>query len=341
MHDRQITFPDLPLRIDLGAHTATARTTGPDAQKWRFRLRRVEHLTTRLVVAQILAEAETKSSKPLLVYFADASGEATRLLREHRISFVDEHGECFLFFPPLVIDRRFPTSSKPRFDSPISDDARNPFGRRGSRVLRVLLLHPQSEFSMHELARQAMVSGTLVSRVTRALSEEGWIDLDPDPDDRRFRRVRMRRPRASLEAWRGAWDRRRIPVESWNIRSDGVEATLKRLKRARAQAPDLRWAIGGLAGAAFVKRVVEPASTLLWVSRDDLRSLEETLLPTRSANAYPQLRVATAPDDFIFDLADSDEGLPVADRVQLWLDCSGEGERALGAADAVAEAMGW
>lgn len=340
MHDRQITFPDLPLKIDLGAHTATARTSGTDAQKWRFRLRRVEHLTTRLV-AQILAEAEAKSSKPLLVYFAEASGEATRLLREHRISFIDKRGECFLLSPPLVVDRRFPTSSKPRFDPPISDDARNPFGRRGSRVLRLLLLHPHSEFNMHELAHQAMVSGTLVSRVTRAMSEEGWIDLSPDPNDRRFRRVRMRRPRVSLEAWKGAWDRRRIPVESWNIRSDGVEATLRRLKRVRAQAPDLRWAIGGLAGAAFVKRVVEPASTLLWVSRDDLRPLEEILLPTRSGSAYPQLRVATAPDDFIFDLVDRDKGIPVADRVQLWLDCSGEGERALEAADAVAEAMGW
>jgi len=53
------------------------------------------------------------------------------------------------------------------------------------------------------------------------------------------------------------------------------------------------------------------------------------------------LRVAIAPDDFIFDLSSSKRGVPVADRVQLWLDCNGEGERALSAADAIAREMGW
>jgi hypothetical protein len=118
---------------------------------------------------------------------------------------------------------------------------------------------------------------------------------------------------------------------------------MRRLKRVRSQAPDLRWALGGLAGASLVKRVVEPGNTLLWVSPRDIGGLEEALLPTRSGSANPQLRVATAPDDFIFDLAEErgKKRLPVVDQVQLWLDCSSEGERALEAADAIAEEMGW
>jgi DNA-binding MarR family transcriptional regulator len=341
MHNRQITFPDLPIRVDLGTRTATARLTGSGAEAWTFRLHRAEHLTASRVASEVLPEADDQSSTPMLVYFAHASRDATRLLREHRISFIGEYGECFLFSPPLVVDRQVPAVPKPRLDSSISDDARNPFGRRGSRVLRWLLLHPHEEFSMHDLAHGAMVSGTLVSRVTRALSEEGWIDLEPDADDRRVRRVRMRRPRESLAAWGRAWERRRIPVEGWGIRSDGFEATMRKLKRARSHAPGLQWALGGLAGAALVRRVVEPESALLWVPRHDLRPLEEVLLPTRSANAYPQLRVATAPDDFIFDLVEERNGLPVADRVQLWLDCSQAGERGMEAADAIAKEMGW
>jgi hypothetical protein len=35
------------------------------------------------------------------------------------------------------------------------------------------------------------------------------------------------------------------------------------------------------------------------------------------------------------------DGLPVSDPVQLWLDCSSEGERALEAADTVAAVAGW
>jgi DNA-binding MarR family transcriptional regulator len=315
--------------------------TGSEAQSWTFRLHRVEHLTASLVASEILPEVGAQDSMPLLVYFAHASRDAIQLLREHRISFTGEQGECFLFYPPLVIDRQAPVALRPKLDSSLSDEARNPFGRRGSRVLRWLLLHPNDEFSMHDLAQRAMVSGTLVSRVTRALSEEGWIDLEPDADDRRVRRVRIRHPRDSLVAWGRAWERRRIPVENWGIRSDSFEATMRKLKRVRSHAPGLQWALGGLAGAALVRRVVEPDSALLWVPRRDLRPLEEALLPTRSANAYPQLRVATAPDDFIFDLVEERDGLPVADRVQLWLDCSRGGERGLEAADAIAKETGW
>jgi hypothetical protein len=338
----QITFPDLPLEIELQPDMAIVRTTDRGEKTWSFRLRWFEHLTAR-VASETLGEANTEGSKPLLVHFAHASPDAIRLLRENRISFLGDGGECFLLSPPLIIDRKLPVTqgSTRRSKSPLPDETRNPFGRGASRVLRWLLLNPRDRFSMHELARNSMVSHSLVSRVTRALDEEGWIDLGPDPDDRRVRLVRMRRPRESLEAWGRAWDRRRIPRQSWNVRSDGADAVMRRLKRVKLQAPDLRWALGGLAGASLVKRVVEPGSTLLWVSRHDIGGLEEALLPTRSGSAHPQLRVATAPDDFIFDLAGKQKGLPVADQVQLWLDCSGEGERALEAADAIAEGMGW
>ncbi len=324
---------------------ATVRTTGFREKTWAFRLRRFEHLTARLVASEILSKASVKGSKPLLVHFAHASPDAIRLLREGRISFLGDGGECFLLSPPLIVDRKLPVTPGParRSKSSLADETRNPFGHGASRVLRWLLLHPKDKFSMHELARDSMVSHSLVSRVTRALDEEGWIDLEPDPEDRRVRLVRMRRPRESLEAWGRAWDRRRIPIQSWNVRSDGADAVMRRLKRVRSQAPGLRWALGGLAGASLVKRVVEPGNTLLWVSPHDIGGLEEALLPTRSGSAYPQLRVATAPDDFIFDLA-KERGmkrLPVVDQVQLWLDCSSEGERALEAADAIAEEMGW
>lgn len=343
MQDRQINLGNFPLKIDLRSRTATVKVKGSGPAAWSFRLRRVEELTDRLIAAEILEDADAAASKPLLVYFKRASPGVLQTMRERRISFIGEQGACFLFSPPLFVDRELPMVSPPMPEpsSVMSADARNPFGRTGSRVLRWLLLHPDEEFSMHDLARETKISGALVSRVTRALDEEAWIDLERDPQDLRVRRTRMRRPQAALAAWGQSWDRRRIATQGWNIRSDSVEATVRRLKRARQRDPDLRWAIGGLAGASFVKRVVEPTNTLLWVSRDHLDGLRDVLAPTRSARAHPALRVAIAPDDFIFDLSSELEGVPVVDRVQLWLDCNGEGERALQAAEAIAREMGW
>ena len=310
---------------------------------WVFRLHRVADLTDRLVAAEILDEVDGPASKPLLVHFERASASAMQTLREHRISFIGESGACFLFSPPLIVDRELPPTHLPATRQPpaIGAGERNPFGRTASRVLRWLLLHPTQEFSMHDLTLNTELSGPLVSRVVRTLDSEAWIDLAPDPIDRRIRRVRMRRPLQALAAWGRAWERRRISTENWNIRADSAEAAMRRLKRVGQREPELRWAVGGLAGASLLERVVEPATTLLWVSGDHLEGLGRALAPTRSINSHPSLRVAVAPDDFIFDLATHRKGLPVVDPVQLWLDCSREGERAAQAADAIAREMNW
>jgi hypothetical protein len=165
----QITFPDLPLEIELQSDVAIVRTTDRRGRPWSFRLRRFEHLAARSVASEILSESNAKGSKPLLVHFAHASPDAIRLLRENRISFLGDGGECFLLSPPLIVDRKLPMTQGPtrRSESPPSDETRNPFGHGASRVLRWLLLNPRDRFSMDELARNSMVSHSLVSRVTR------------------------------------------------------------------------------------------------------------------------------------------------------------------------------
>jgi len=47
------------------------------------------------------------------------------------------------------------------------------------------------------------------------------------------------------------------------------------------------------------------------------------------------------PDPWTLGLSRPVDELPIADPVQLWLDCASEGERALEAADAVAQFMSW
>lgn len=343
MQHRQINLPRLALAVELRQRTARVRVTEGARTSWSFRLIDVEDLTVRNV-PDLLAEAR-KPGKPLLVHFDRASPQARSLLREERVSFFGGADSCFLFSPPLIVDSRLDLPAEPyrswseREERPVA--ARNPFGRSASRVLRWLLLHPEERFGMRALAEETQVSETLVSRVVRAMDDEAWVEVGADSHDRRARTVRMRRPREALSAWARSWDRRRMGSEYWSIRAEGQPMLISRLSAASRRAPELRWAVGGVAGAHQMRRAVEPGAALLWVSRHDVDGLAKTLRPRRVARAEAQVRVMVAPDDYVFRLAWKSDGLPVADPVQLWLDCHGEGERALEAADAVAEEMGW
>lgn len=342
MSVRQITLPDLPLRIELRGRTATVRSTGSTPGEWKFRLRRVHDLTTRLAESEIVPSAPAEQP-PLLVHFDNASPQAKAVLRKHQISFLGEGGECFLFAPPLVVDRESPRAYRQagRPTAAASATLRNPFARNASRALRLLLLQPDREFSIGELARAAELSDALVSRVVHSLHEDSWVDVDRDQKDSRYRRVRIARPREALSAWATVWRRRRVQVEHWDIRTENPNLTMRRLRETRKRRPGLHWAVGGISGASLIQRVVEPANVWVWVSEDEISQWEKMLLPTRTARGQASLSLAVAPDDFTLGLATECKGLPVADPVQLWLDCSREGERALDAADAIAERMGW
>jgi DNA-binding MarR family transcriptional regulator len=287
-----------------------------------------------------------EADEPLLVHFERSSPQGRALLRKQKISFLGERGECFLYAPPLLVDRELRVAlSEPLPGSPISSpERRNPFARQASRVLRWLLLHPGEGLGIRELARDTELSVTLVSRVTQSLYEESWVDIDPDPADGRFRRVSIRRPLEALSGWRRAWEQRRIGIEYWDIGARDHRSVLEALRRLDTNLgpeTDVGWALGGLAGASLVTRAVEPASVAVWVRRDALAAFGESLLPMRASRSSAMLRVSMVPDDFILRLATMRSDLPVVDPVQLWLDCSREGERALEAADAIAVEMGW
>jgi hypothetical protein len=162
------------------------------------------------------------------------------------------------------------------------------------------------------------------------------------------RLLRLERPAALLDAWLARWQRRRISTRQWDIGARDPEEALSLLAEAAADRADRadpaagEWAVGGLAGAAAVRRAVEPAQVLVWASVTGADALAGALHPAPARGATRgAVRVSLAPDPWILSLADHSGRVPVADPVQLWLDCASEGERSLEAAAAVADAMGW
>ncbi len=278
---------------------------------------------------------------PVFVSYRHATAQARRALRDAGVSFAGPDGRVFIRAPGILVDRdeRLRTAAAPEL-SFADETLRNPFSLRASRVPRLMLLDPQRSFSVLELADAADLNHATVSRALYALREAAFVQVQPT-GDRRRRAYRLQRPRALLEAWLPLWRRRRVSSERWDIGARDSPDALVLLTEAADTVSSPAFAIGGLAGAASVRRAVDPVDVRVWTTPEDLRALRRRLHPEPARGGRGTLRVCIAPDPWTLSLARELDGLRVADPVQLWLDCSSEGERALEAAEAIAEVSGW
>lgn len=318
--------------LEIGARRATLRT--PDQMFVSFRVRRIDALNA--AEARRVLSYASDAENPQLVVFRTASPEAKTLLRNRQVSYAGEDGEWFLFAPPVYVERpaRRPTVAPPA-------KATSPFAPRASRIPRWLLLHRDESPSLSAIARQVELSEATVSRTARALASEGLVELIADPKDTRVRRLRARNTAGLLEALeRSTWPRR-TSRQTWDIGARDAPSAMSRWREATNDVNTAPYAVGGLAGAATVRHVVEPADMLVWLRREDVAGWSDRLLAEPARPGPGRVTIQVTPDPFVLQLASEHDGMKIADPVQLYLDCRLAGERALEAADAIREVMGW
>jgi hypothetical protein len=284
------------------------------------------------------AEVTSESAAPddrVLVVFGRSSPAARARLRDAGVSYSAADGELFVFAPPVYVERPPRRPALPALPTPTA-----PFAIRASRVARWLLLHAHERPSFRQLALAAELSEAMVSRTVRALADERLVAVESDPDDARLRRVRLRDTRALLDAFERSAAARRPRRVTWDVGAANTQGALELLREAAAEV-ELPYALGGLAGAAFIRRVVEPAELVVWIGRDDRELWAEALVGTPARPALGRITAQLAPDPFVLRLATVRDGVRVADPVQLYLDCRVAGERALEAAEAIRGEMDW
>jgi len=340
---RSLELPE-PMRAEIEAEQAHVRVA-LDAPPTTFALRRLPLLTAETADLVITGGNE---ERPVLVLYAKSSPDGRKRLRDARVSFAGDDGRIFLYAPPLYVERELPR--RPRAETPDlvavesgggEDVGRNPFSERSSRIPRWLLLHPGEPFTVTLLAAAVDLSVAAVSRVVRSLDDAGFLERGETLDGR-TREFRLRRPRDLLQTWAARRMGKQTRQRLWDVGAADVEAAFALLGGIGREFPTLKWSVGGLAGAAVLRRSVEPADVALWVRPDQVGDLAHTLMPEPGRpSSRGVLRIRTTPDPWVLDLATSHDGLRIADPVQLWLDCMNEGERALEAADAVAQTVGW
>ena len=334
-------LPDLPSVVVIDESNDELRIGLPEGSEATFRPVWLASLSSRRA-AEIVAYSSNEISPPLFVMFRRSSPDARSALRDAGISFAGEDGYVFVRAPGVYVERDRPVPRRRNQISGVEADhkaVRNPFATRSSRVPRWMLNFPDQAFSPSSIARAVELNPAAVSRILSALEDAAFIgETESGPGPGRKRAVALRRSLALLEDWLPVWQRRRIQRWQWDIGAHGVEEALRIIRAVDDQSG---WATGGLAGAAILSRAVEPAGVTLWVSPDAVESLAEALQPIEARGGRGRVELALAPDPWTLGLARPVEGLPVADPVQLWLDCASEGERALEAADAVAHLMSW
>ena len=270
-----------------------------------------------------------------MIAFERSSPEARAYLRDRRASYAAGDGELFVYAPPVFVER--PSRRKV---VPVGAAPAAPFANRASRVPRWLLLHANDQPSFRELATRLELSEAMVSRTMRALADDGLAAIGSDPRDARLRLARLPEPARLLDAFeRAAAGRRRRRV-TWEVGARDASEAMKALQAA-AHKLNVPYAVGGVAGASFVRPAVEPVDVVVWIRRDDADLWAEELAPITARPAPGRLTIQLTRDPFVLSLASNRHGIQVADPVQLYLDCRSAGERALEAADAIRSEMRW
>lgn len=331
--------------IQLTVYGERARATiGESGMSEDFRVWEGRRLTPSVIEERVLA-LPPDDRTPLLVLFDLASPRAKALLRQRRISYAGATGELFLITPRILIERP-PRTARP--DRPegvaiirAASEGPSPFSNRGSRIARWLLANPDASPSISELVRRTGVSQPYASQVVRSLREETLVELSPDIRDARKKRVTVPSRGRLIDAWADAWRTKRVRESIWDVGASRPEEALARWSRAAGHVPELRWGFGGVSGAVYLARAVEPSDLLVWVDPQDLARWQELLTPEEGRRHRGALRLVWAPDPFMLDLVSTRAGACVCDAAQLYLDCLREGERVLEQAEAIRKVMSW
>jgi hypothetical protein len=237
-----------------------------------------------------------------------------RLCEEANLSWIDLSGNASIDGPGIRIrilgnPNRYRHTTKPT----------NLFAPRNSRLTRALLMDPKRAWTQADLATKSGLDKGRVSKLVRQMVDEGHLVKAGDG-------YGCRDPGTLLEAWREVYDFSRHTVTRGVLGARSSDEALQKVTKALARTKT-GYAVTGLAGAWELThhamfRVVTvllreaPAASLL----DDLGLIEEP----RGANVW----LVTPNDDAVFQGMRTQDGIPCAHPLQVYLDLKAHAERA-------------
>jgi hypothetical protein len=240
------------------------------------------------------------------------------LLRDEGINYWDESGSLFLDLHSALyyLERARPRSQTRRLSTIYSGSA--------SQVVHALLLHPDREWTVVDLAACAEVSLATVHRVFTSLEENLWMTAEGS--NPRIKR-RLIEPGRLLDAWAAAYvqERRNIlGFYTWSRQYDSLRDKVTQL----LESSGIPYALTAVSGATLVAPYVTGVDTLVLLAprgRETTDAIEGGSFERAESGANVLILPVANRSPLLF--TQEVDGKKVASDVQLYLDLSAWPER--------------
>jgi hypothetical protein len=272
--------------------------------------------------------AATKTgSLPVLLVTVLASSSLLRHCREQRVSCLDLHGHAWIKAPSFLISTALSKPIRCRYET--GERSPNPFSKKSSRLLRVLLASSERTWKQSELAEETGLAAGLISRLLNHLAKIGCVSGERAA-------WRLERPEELLDSW--------LERDDWSTRTTvkhftSLERNLDRI------AEELVEGIDGLAFtqwyAAFLRHpFTQPPLLSCYCRRipssDSLAELGLTEVLTGG-----KVLLIVPRDEGVFQRGQTEDELPLVCDVQIYLDLVKQGLRGTEQAHALREWSGF
>ncbi|MGH2902132.1 MAG: hypothetical protein ACRDK7_00840 [Solirubrobacteraceae bacterium] len=265
---------------------------------------------------QLVHDASLLGDTPLLLIAQETTGDARAILREHRIAVIDGLGNAHIELPGLLLhlqgDARRTASAPPARLS----------GKAGV-VAQALLLDPEREWRVKDLAERAGTSASLAHRVAARLDREGVTSVE-GAGPQRVRRVSN--PTTLLDLWAEEEDARPIRRPA-HLLARTPEELIEKLA-GNLTKRHVEYVLTGAGAASLLAPFVTAVPVLdVWMTA---RVTPQDVL--EAADAEPvdsgqNIVFLQAKHDYPLAFAEKLNGISVANRFRIYADLRGDPRR--------------
>lgn len=254
-------------------------------------------------------------------------GERLReVLKQEEVNYIDLAGNFYLNLPNMyaekIVDKNPFTTKLP---------LKNLFAPVSSRIIRTMLLEPNKDWYLSDLAREAEVSVGQTFKVLNALLDEGYAEKMDN-----LWRVKDRT--ALLDAWKDYYPS--YETKKYSFYSYSVNNLAERVQRA-AEDSNLEYTLGFFSGADLVAPYVRHQGKVQFYTTEDQVSKWADSLDLKRVNSGGNVEIFVPYDKGVFfgkqHLPPGYGDFPVVSNIQLYLDLINDPARGEEAANHIRE----
>ena len=239
------------------------------------------------------------------------SPEKQALCRNNGVYFIDLSGNVFIAHKSFYVERvGFPNQY------PEKRQRRDPFSDKASLILRELLINPNRDWGVRELADRISLDPGYVSRMAKSLAESGYVA-------RVNGSLRIRSPKEILDDWVRAYDLKKNEHHRFFMLAADVKSILQHLRKIGIP-QNCKYALSVQAGASLVAPHAVYKEVHMYVgSSEGIEFFKKELdLKAADQGANLVLMLPFYKHSAFYDCREV-EGLRVVSDIQLYLDLYG------------------